>query len=247
MKKLVLSCNLSRIQAFSKAAPTIYTVQHYATTTTKRRIPPKSLLEKQRRRLERQKQSLRVSQSQVKVDQQPFSSFDDIAKLFKTNTISEEEDEDSWQRKYEETIRHRYESGGLTDLLGEKFQLASPNARLSTSVLLREFPRLSQEDVDLIKYSLGKLEGGIKWDRLPIYQQQLLYYLAYGPIGPRAGFHFDKLKQDEVKKSALLWVNGIDPLTKGVLVLFVIICAIGVTSEMRSNSRERGQKGYRCR
>ena len=123
--------------------------------------------------------------------------------------------------------------------------MASPNGRLNTSVLLREFPRLSQEDIDLIKYSLensGKRD--IKWGKLPTCQQQVLYYLSYGPIGPRAGFQFDKLEQDEVKSSSLL-VSRIDPLTRGVLVLFVIICAMGVTSEIRSNLEGGGgeQKG----
>lgn len=155
--------------------------RYYAQTSG--RIPPKSLLVKQADRLKRS-QGHEGEGSQLMI-----SSLKDIASMFQASSDTpEDEEREMWDHRNH--LRQLIEAGELNRLLQDKFGLKSPNRLMSTALLMSQFPKLNNQQRDLIQEAVT-MEPERSWGKIAPYMKQLQFYFSFGSFGPRRGLPFD--------------------------------------------------------
>lgn len=117
------------------------------------------------------------------------SSLKDIASMFQASSDTPE-DEEGEILDHKAYLRQLIENGELKRLLYDKFGLDSSNQMLSTALLVANFPKLNDQQLDLIKESMVMDLAG-PWSEYAPYMKQLQFYLSFGSYGPREGLPFD--------------------------------------------------------
>ncbi|SCU78116.1 LADA_0A03928g1_1 [Lachancea dasiensis] len=160
--------------------------------STNLRTPPKSLLQRQAKRLGEAEQA---QSSQLIV-----TSLKDIFSVFHPSGNSQEDDEvESFAKR--EKVMQRIDSGELRNLYLQKFSArrsgnlnaAEPSLNdldIPPASLVQVYSRLTQQDRELIEVSLNCIPPNIHWKEIPWVQKQLLFYTGYGSYGPRENISF---------------------------------------------------------
>lgn len=143
------------------------------------RLPPKSLIIKQNSRLNKKN----TENSKVVI-----SSLRDVISLFQANSQTQEDD-DLETLNHEMYLLQQIESGEVERLLKTKFQIDESKQLLSTGALIKKFPQLSKDELELIK-KVNDLENIKPWSQIPQFVKQAQFYLSYGSYGPRLDLPF---------------------------------------------------------
>lgn len=176
---------------------------------------PKSLLERQARRLKNKHGDADVVPA-ADVQAALSGSLDDIFNMFKPNVLSEE-DEKVLKKQYADTLAKMHESGEFKNILVKKLHMNNAKESLDLGQLNSQFKLLQPMDRDLIQYSLSRVASPQQhWRDVPLYAKQLQWYTSYGAYGPRE--HFDDFAKDKsVPKFEM------DILSKFILAFFAAI------------------------
>lgn len=178
------------------------------------RSPPRSLLEKQARRLQN-KHGEDDAVSNVNTQELLSNSMDDILNLFKPNAMSEV-DETLLRKNYDATLDKLLTSGQFDDLMKHKFQMI--NGTLNIDALNKQFKILKPLELDLLNFAMTKLtKPEDDWNKMDTHLKQLQYYFAYGSYGPRENYNDFKKDSNETK-----WFQ-LDTLSKTTIGLFLTI------------------------
>ncbi|SCU99627.1 LANO_0F02806g1_1 [Lachancea nothofagi CBS 11611] len=157
-----------------------------------KRSPPRSLLQRQAKR----RGDIDPSASSQLV----VTSLKDIFSIFQPASQTQEDDEMESSLHTEKVIQ-RIETGELRRLYLQKFSArqvsesdGSPDLLDNLSIpgpsLIQNFPRLSQEDRELIDVAVNSIPPSIDWRQIPLIQKQVLFYIGYGSYGPRESVVF---------------------------------------------------------
>lgn len=149
-------------------------VRHQST-----RVPPRSLIIKQNKRL---------NQKPTDNSNLIISSLRDVGSLFQAT--SHTQDDDELEQLTDNTILlERLQSGELDRLLKTKFKFDDSTGLLSTAEIIKSFPILKQDELNLLKKA-NELENAKPWANVPNYIKQAQFYLSFGSYGPRQGLDF---------------------------------------------------------
>ncbi|QLQ82120.1 hypothetical protein HG537_0G03750 [Torulaspora globosa] len=143
------------------------------------RIPPKSLIIKQKKRL---------NQKPADNSNLIISSLRDVGSLFQTSSHSQD-DEDLEQLANNSLLLERLNSGELENLLKKKFKFDELSGLLSTDEMVKNFPQLKEDELELLKKA-NEVENGKSWSEVPNFIKQVQFYLSFGSYGPRDGMNF---------------------------------------------------------
>lgn len=149
-------------------------VRHQST-----RLPPKSLIIKQNRRL---------NKTPTDNSSLIISSLKDVGSLFQVSSQSQD-DEDLEQLNNSTFLLQRLNSGELTNLLKSRFEIDESTGLLSTSAMVKGFPRLKEDELELLKKG-NEVENLKPWSEIPNFMKQAQFYLSFGSYGPRSDLNF---------------------------------------------------------
>ncbi|EDO15255.1 hypothetical protein Kpol_461p9 [Vanderwaltozyma polyspora DSM 70294] len=136
------------------------------------------------------KQAIRLGKVEGPREAQLVSeSMKDLKALFQPSaSTQEDEDEDSGAKR--RLLRSRLQAGELDTILVGRFGLNTKTLSLQTKRLVCEFPKLSQDQLELVQEGLDYHSSSLDWRQVPVFVQQLRYYIAYGSYGPRSQLPF---------------------------------------------------------
>ncbi|QLL34998.1 hypothetical protein HG536_0H03740 [Torulaspora globosa] len=143
------------------------------------RIPPKSLIIKQNKRL---------NQKPTGNSNLIISSLRDVGSLFQA-TSHTQEDDDLEQLTNSTLLLERLNSGELESLLKKKFDFDESTGLLSTNEMVKSFPLLKEDELELLKKA-SDVENEKPWSSVPNFIKQAQFYLSFGSHGPRDGMSF---------------------------------------------------------
>lgn len=143
------------------------------------RVPPKSLIIKQNKRL---------NQKPADNSNLIISSLRDVGSLFQA-TSHTQDDDDLEQLANSTLLLERLNSGELESLLKKKFKYDESSGLLSTDEMVKNFPHLKEDELELLKKA-SEVENAKPWSSVPNFVKQAQFYLSFGSYGPRDGMKF---------------------------------------------------------
>lgn len=155
-------------------------------TYAKSRLPPRTLLQRQNKRLGIEDK--RASSSQQLI----VSSLRDIMSMFQPSAITQDDEEMELLKKRDDIIR-RIELGEFDRLMKQKFGAVEQGPiglHIPSKSIKQAFLSLTDKDKQMVEVALDLIPPKASWDSVSHIHKQLSYYMSFGSYGPRESITF---------------------------------------------------------